>query len=462
MLSCLTLQALCRSQILTFAFGALLSAVFFLLDYRLLRWRLRGKEFEVTGDVIWKNLRRFSGWTCAGCVAGVALVSTFWQWRNFEYESSVLGISRRQFYELYATSLKYNSAYHIFLPTHLLCVIYAMNLLLRRVSDHASHSYYNTLRDDDDGNRSSTSSRKRFDWRDCVGQYALYYWVRSMHVIAVLLCVLNVAARVVAAGSTAKEAEILFEAAAATNSTGGETGTSRDLFQLALGDQITEVSVSVSRGCECAALLLVLSGFVMFFPAIIVMFRRVERKLDKLLMQMCLRSDQGTAFLPCEFSPRAADGSETQTEMPILELRQYLRDIQLSATAQRWRFLFCLFLVIVALATLASNAVFIATFVSRGIRNVDLGCGMCNPSCQNVEYLHSQWFRFTPYSSLLVSLCSTLPLVFSLWLMTTTQDRAMLMHPSRYRTEAIALQPTGTSRQANLKAERMRMGIDLQ
>jgi hypothetical protein len=148
--------------------------------------------------------------------------------------------------------------------------------------------------------------------------------------------------------------------------------------------------------------------------------------------------------------------------MPIVELRQYLRDIQSSATAQRWRFLFCLFLVIVALATLVSNALFVAAYQTKGIRNPDLRCGRCDPSCQNVEYLQRLWFRFTPYFSLLVSLCSTLPLVFSLWLMTTAQDRAMLLCPSRFRTECLSLQPTGTSRQEILKAERMRMGIDLQ
>ena len=70
---------------------------------------------------------------------------------------------------------------YIFHPVQLLCFIYALNTLLRRVSDHASHSYYNVARD---LNRTGTSSKK-FDFRDCIGEYALYYWVRSMHVIAI-------------------------------------------------------------------------------------------------------------------------------------------------------------------------------------------------------------------------------------------------------------------------------------
>ena len=35
---------------------------------------------------------------------------------------------------------------------------------------------------------------ERFDWRDCVGQYRLYYLVRSTHLLATLLCVLIVVA----------------------------------------------------------------------------------------------------------------------------------------------------------------------------------------------------------------------------------------------------------------------------
>ena len=302
--------------------------------------------------------------------------------RNFEYESFVPGLAPREFYELTATSYRYYTAYHIFLPLHLLCAIFAANMLLRRVSDHASHSYYNVVRDNSIGRVTDSTGRvtleTKFDWRDCIGQYALYYWVRSMHVIAMVICSLNVAARIVAAGFTAKEAEDTDKAAAATDAkTGSETESSRGIWKSLRDDPNQEAFILVSRVLECAALLLVLSGFLLFFPAIIVMFRRVERKLNVLILEMGNRSDVGTAFLPFEFSPRAADGSETQKEMPIVEVRAYLRDIKASAAAQRWRFLFCLVLVAAALLVLASHALFIASFVSA-VRNPNSDCGQCH------------------------------------------------------------------------------------
>ena len=108
------------------------------------------------GDRIWKNLRRYSAWMFYGCIAGIISCSLYMQGRDFEYEYSVPGITRRQLYDLQAASSRYGAASYIFYPTRLLCIIFAMSTLLRRVSDHASHSYYNTARDHADPLRSST------------------------------------------------------------------------------------------------------------------------------------------------------------------------------------------------------------------------------------------------------------------------------------------------------------------
>ena len=55
---------------------------------------------------------------------------------------------------------------------------------------------------------------ERFDWRDCVGQYRLYYLVRSTHLLATLLCVLIVVAWFVNVAYFAELAGLYDEASA--------------------------------------------------------------------------------------------------------------------------------------------------------------------------------------------------------------------------------------------------------
>jgi hypothetical protein len=58
--------------------------------------------------------------------------------------------------------------------------------------------------------------------------------------------------------------------------------------------------------------------------------------------------------------------------------------------------------------------------------------------------------------------------MFSLWLMITKEDRELMLHPSQFMTDEIShrLQPGQSvderEIEAKLKAERIRMGIELQ
>jgi hypothetical protein len=53
-------------------------------------------------------------------------------------------------------------------------------------------------------------------------------------------------------------------------------------------------------------------------------------------------------------------------------------------------------------------------------------------------------------------------MLFSLWIMTTPEDRSLLLRPSRFRSEMSSLMPSQSDSDSKLKAERLRMGIELQ
>ena len=203
---------------------------------------------------------------------------------------------------------------------------------------------------------------EKFDWRDCVGQYRLYYLVRSLHVLAMLLCGLSIVARVVAAAFGFEAAKLYDEAAAACNAEGTDTRSAadREIWNVAksTSDGKTGEAVSASRVIEAAVLVLTAGAFLLFFPACIVMFRRVERRLDAIMQEMNHRSDLGTVFLPYEFSPAAADGARSQVEMQVVEARAFLGRLKSAAAEQGMRFFLCLLLVLAALVVRAAFAVF--------------------------------------------------------------------------------------------------------
>ena len=75
------------------------------------------------------------------------------------------------------------------------------------------------------------------------------------------------------------------------------------------------------------------------------------------------------------------------------------------------------------------------------------------------------WYQLTPeISHLVTSTCCTLPLMFSLWLMMTKEDRELMLHPSRFRANAALLNsppPAEIELGLRLKSQRVRMGVEL-
>ena len=223
-------------------------------------------------------------------------------------------------------------------------------------------------------------------------------------------------------------------------------------------------SESASVVLDAIVMLFLVPGFVLFFPAGIIMFRRIEQRLNNIISQIDHRPDHGDVLLPFEFSTPADDGQQNQLEMQAGDARRFLGQIKISAANQRKRFLLCLFLILTALSLRATMSVFslvilFSLLTETGSSTQSSVCGVCDP-CQSVAHLMLQWYGNTPgLPILVVSLTSTLPLMFSLWLMTTKNDRAMLMNPSLFRSESS--QPNESRLSARVSAESVRMGVEL-
>ena len=171
---------------------------------------------------------------------------------------------------------------------------------------------------------------EKFDWRDCAGQYRLYYLVRSLHVLAMLLCGISIVARVVAAAFVFEAAKLYDEAAAACNAEGTDSRSAadRDNWKVvqSTADGKAGSALSASKIIEAAVLVLTAGAFLLFFPACIVMFRRVERRLNVIIQEMSLRSVHGTVILPYEFSPAAAVALEARWRCKSLRRGRFLAD----------------------------------------------------------------------------------------------------------------------------------------
>ncbi len=450
-------HASCPNQISVFAFTAIFSGVWYGLWLRLQLQRRSG--IEVDGDMIWRDLGRFAVSICSSSVAGV--VYSFAQMQIFlsRSEADSFSITDRRHYELQARSFRHATVDYFFQGVQIVFVINALNKLVLRVSDHASHSYYNDARDFD--------LRRKFDFRDCMGQYKMYYLVRSMNVVALMAAFLTFVALVVRSAFAAERAALLDQAAASLNTAGHAT-----VLQSIQSNETNSMWISSARHYLFAVTwVFAFAKFLLFFPACIVMFRRVQRRLVGIVREMDHRPDCGTVLLPFEFSPqsvngqrrgsRAAEHTQTQIEMEAGEARRFLGSLSSAAAAQRVRFTICLALALISLLVLASYAVVSA--VAR-INERSSICERCG-SCQSVPHLIRNWMIFTPeLRPLLLSLSTALPQILSLWLMMSRHDRDMMAHPARFRSD---LQQVSTlididnSREAVLRKERLRMGIDL-
>jgi hypothetical protein len=461
-------------QVVLSASAALLSAIFWSLEYRLLLWRQRG--IEVVGDQIWNELRRFSGWMFAGCVAGSVAMAARLQGNFFRYESQIPERnSRKLYYELRGPYERFFVATEILYPLMFLCAMHCMCMVLIRVSDHTSHSYYNQARDYESGR---TSDGGRFDLRDFFGEYFLYRLVRRILKLVALLCALAMLARFISAGFRTEAASLYDRAAAACDAQGKETPKSETFHSDALlFRQKKDTAAAVARLIESVVLSIMVLSFLIFFPICIAMFRRVALRLSTIINEMDLRPDNGDVFLPYEFSPEGQSGcgacstERAQISMQAGKARAFLKTLRQRADSQSLRYSIGLLLILLALIAYLSLALFVAVIQWDTLEKAQheggiTGCGACDV-CQDVKQLMVVWYNNNPeLYPLFTSICLVLPLMFAIMLMVTKKDLELMLNPHNFCPDAVALRLIENSSQQQIQqvltAEASRMGIELQ
>ena len=452
----------------------MLGAIFWCLEYRLLLWRRR--DIEVVGDQIWNELRRFSGWMFAGCVAGSVALAARLQGNVFRYESQIPESNNRKlYYELRGSYERYFVATEIFYPLMFLCAMHCMGMVLVRVSDHASHSYYNQAREHESGRMTDGG---RFDLRDFFGEYFLYRLVRRIVKLVALLCALTILARFTSAAFRIEAASLYDRAAAACDTHGKETPKSYTFHSDALlFRQKKDTAAAVARILESVVLSIMTLSFLLFFPICIVMWRRVALRLSTIINEMDLRPDNGDVFLPFEFSPEDQSGGgacstvPSQISMQAGKARTFLKTLRQRADSQSLRYSIGLLLIILALISYLSLALFVAVIqsntleVAQGQEGGITGCGACDV-CQDVKQLMVVWYNNNPeLYPLFTSICLALPLMFAIMLMVTKKDLALMLNPHNFRPDAVAFHLLERSSklqiQQVLNEEASRMGIEL-
>ena len=390
-------------------------------------------------DRVWRHLGWFSGLICAGSVVGTAAWVVSIQQNNFFFQSvfQSQGYTSRQHYVLDASSFRFNAIFLALYPVEFLCLIVPKLMLLSRLADNAIRSQVHAP----DGRITRLLDRV----------------FRSIAAVVVICSVGCMVAWDVAAVNNVESAQLYDQAADACDAQGNDTNASLAIFsQVANGNYITaNTAVSVQNMLEAVALLIISFAYLVLVPLSIVLFRRAENQSSIMLHGMEKQAEHSVVQLPADYAAPGYQGApDALIELPKGEAKAVMELTQAAAANQRRRFVAAC--VIVQVTFFARVAFDVLQAYSSFDNPMNPACGACDP-CQTDRFLIETWLGYTPeFQPIVVCLSSPLPLAISLWLMMTTEERALLLHPNDGTEEN-----SENSEMDRALAARQRMGVDL-
>jgi len=403
-----------------------------------------GTEF----DRIWGKLGWFSGSVFANSVLGVIAWGSRFQNQIIYYQASArgTGIIDQEKYALLTSANRWYASFYFIYPVEFLFLIIPTLMLLRRLSNHAMRSY-NSQDWDMDGHVGTCS---------CIGEYALEKLHRVIAVVAVVCSLLGMLAMQVAAGYLVHQSKLYEQAAAACDDQGNASNLTKILINEAKTIRIVDKKArSVSFTFYAVVLVIMCAAYLVFIPFCVSIFRRAERRLGRDLGEIEHKADNVPVLVPAEYHSREVGATAgRKVRMRSDKAKEVIGMTLAAVIAQRRRFVAACGFVLATFILRASLGFLQAYAYSDGLPNPD--CATCGP-CQTEAALVLKWLDYTPeFEAIVVALSSPLPLVISLWLMMTKEERAQLM--SRSSRDDLCLDEV-TKRS---KVARQSLAIDLQ
>ena len=364
---------------------------------------------------MWGQLGWFTALMCLGSVAGAIAWFAIMQSNAFAYEALAPGVAVEQRYTQLASSDRWFAVFHIHYPVEFLFLVIPKLMILHRlISKNASQG------EDLDGHVNAC---------DCIRVNALEKLYRATAAIVVVCGVGGMAAMFVSASFRLQLAGVHDEAAEACGAQENNTDSCNALRQVAItvGNN-AGTSGSIQNVLEAVALVVVSVAYAVLIPVSVAMFGRANSRSTR---EMATRG-VGVASASLDHLPpvddkdctemnrgtqAAHDGDKDRTEMML----------HAHANAQRRRVVAACCMVFITFIVRASFDLLQAYAAFNDPYNPE--CGICDP-CQTDAYLIRKWISCTPhFQAIVVPLSSPLPLMISLWLMMTTEERLQLLFP---------------------------------
>jgi len=257
---------------------------------------------------------------------------------------------------------------------------------------------------------------------NCFSTRAVSKFYTASLVAVVACCGVSVIAYCIDCVFQAQQALLYDKAADACDANGMATPASLAYLDELLGQHRSFDTLYVVQSfSEAIALLVIMAAYTVLVPACVSIIRRAESEASNALLSMS-HVPPDVFQLPQEYAAKGAAAAPSRSRTTDSGAHIVRETVQAAAQQRRRLLLSCIAVLITYPPRAALDFMRAYSYLAF---TQNPACGQCD-ACQLDQYLMQRWLAYTPeFRPIAVVLSSSLPLVVSLWILTSANTRAV-------------------------------------